>query len=165
MKKILIGFLALGIFTSYSCKKTAAVNGGSWTFKSNTYTVTSATTNTYTDYGAYVQANVLTAINSGSDQYNQVQFAFLDMPIAEGTYNVIPDAYPDTSINVSVSLKLTKGASYDQTLYTPDPSVSTVATVTVKDGKVKVSIPATEMVNVNDTSDHGSFSADITQTQ
>lgn len=165
MRKTIIGFMVVGILASYSCKKKNAPDGGSWTFKSNTYSVTSATTNSYTDYGYGVQANVLTAINSASGQYNQVQFAFVDLPTANGTYNIIPDAYPDTNINVSISLKLTKGSNYDQTMYTPDPSVATVATVTIQNGKMKVSIPATDMVNVNDTADRGSFSADIIQTQ
>lgn len=165
MKKIIIAFLALGILTAYSCKKSTTADGGSWTFKSNTYKVTSATTNTFVDYGYGVRARILTAISSDNGQYNQVQFAFKRLPTQDASYNVIPDTYPDTVVNVAVSLKLTKGSGYDQTMYTPDPSVSTVATVTVQNGKIKVSIPATDMVNVSDSTDHGSLSGDIIQTQ
>ena len=166
MKKILIGFLALSLLTTFSCKKAAVLNGGSFTFKSTNYSVTSAIGNTTAD-------NSLVCINSPTNSYNECQFIFyssivggaqvIPYPTA-GSYQVVTGAPDTTGTQVSINLVLTTGATYNAKKYAVDPNANVKATVTVSGGELHISLPAVNMINVNDSTDHGTLTATVMQT-
>ena len=167
MKKILIGCLALSMLAITSCKKPAKVDGGTFTFKGNSYSVNSAIGNTTGD-------NAVVAISQPSNQYNQLQFTFFSdieagaqvfhYPIA-GSYTVVRSA-PADSTQVQVSLQLTNGATYNNTSYWPDTITGIQAAVTVSNGKLNITLPSITMFNKADTTrvDQGVLNATIKQT-
>lgn len=165
MKKILFGCLAFSMLTIISCKKTAKVDGGTFTFKGTTYNVNSAIGNTTGD-------NAVVAISQPSNQYNQLQFTFFSdieggaqvfhYPTA-GNYTVVRDA-PTDSTQVQVNLQFTTGSTYDNTMFRPDSITNILATVVVLGGKLNITLPSLNLKNKADTTDVGSLTATIKQT-
>jgi len=121
-----------------------------------------------TDSSAYAQGiggDTIEATNFTNTNINNVSnivFVFSALPTANGTYQVINDQFGGrpSSSQVAVFLTTPSGRNYGST---GNDHVS--ATVTVTGGKVSVSIPAVEMVNVALPSDSASLSAIITQTE
>ena len=155
MKKILIVIVALSTLTIVSCKKTAPVNAGSWSFKSATYTVSSAIANSNID-------NSLVAISTSNGGYGQLQFFFYSLPTATGTFTVVNGAPDTTGTQISLAMTLTKGSTYTGPTYVPNAAGT--ATVTVTNGMMKISMPAIDVINTADSTDHSPLSATITQT-
>ncbi|MCW3125312.1 MAG: hypothetical protein JWO03_970 [Bacteroidetes bacterium] len=155
MKNILIGILAMSLLMITSCKKKDTVSGGSWSFKSKSYTVTSAITNT--------ADNAFVVISSGNNTYNQLFFSFTTLPSADGSYTVVAGAPDSTGTQVGVALTLTTGSTYVSTAYAP--TTNTTANVTVANGIMKVTVPATDFANVADGTDHADLTATVNQTE
>ena len=158
MKKILIGLVALSMLTIVSCKKSAKVDGGSWTFKSVTYSVTSAIANSTGDQS-------LVAISNSNNNYDELQFTFYTLPTTSGQYTVTAGAPDTTNTQVNVNMILTSGSTYTGPTYAPDPSANVTAQVTVSDGKLQITLPSLNMINVKDSTDHGTVTATIKQTR
>jgi hypothetical protein len=168
MKKILFGFLALSLLTVFSCKKAAVLNGGTFTFKGTSYSVTSAIGNQTAD-------NTLVCVNSPSGSYNDLLCIFYSnisggvqiVPYPKaGTYTIVAGAPADSS-QISFKLDLTTGATYNGKTYLVDPATSANATVTTDgNGWLKISVPSINLILKGDTTgaDHGSLSASVVQT-
>ena len=155
MKKILFVIVALSMLTIVSCKKAAAPTYGSWSFKSANYTVSSAIANSNID-------NSLVAISTSNSGYGQLQFFFYSLPTAGGTFTVVNGAPDTTGTQIAIALTLTKGSTYSGPTYVPNAVGS--ATVTVgSNGLMKISMPAVDMINTADSTDHSALSATVTQ--
>ena len=157
MKKTTIAIVTLCILAASACKKTATVSGGTWSFKSKTYNVTSAIPNSNID-------NSMVAISASGSDYSQLQFFFNTLPTASGQYTVTTGAPDTTGTQMGVYMSLKSGANYTGPEYSPTVGGVT-ATVTITNGSMKISMPLVDMTNVADTSDHASLSATVNQTQ
>lgn len=154
MKKISITILTVSLLVIASCKKDAKVSGGSWAFKGTTYDVKSGIPSS--------SDNTLVLVSSGSNTYNQLLFSFYTLPPADGSYTVVQGAPDSTNTQIGVSMTLTTGATYTGPTYWPVSSPS--ATVTVVNGRIKVSLPSTDMMNTTDSTDVSALTATVNQT-
>jgi len=179
MKKAIIGIVAVAfiLLTVTSCKKTTAVNGGSWTFKDSTnaainYSVTSGIADVTLNpaaYGVYSIAQLTTAANNGNN-YGSIVFTFFSLPTTSGTYTITPNMFPDSgSHEIAINMILAQGSNYAQKNYVPTPTSAATATANVtvmSNGYVKIAIPALEMMNYQNTNDSGSLvTSGVWQTQ
>jgi hypothetical protein len=172
MKKILIGIVAVTLImlAITSCKKPASVNGGSWTFKSQNYPVTSgiADISQQPPVGSVYNIATLATASQGSNSYGSIVFTFFSYPTASGTYTITSNQYPDSgSHEIAVNMILSTGSSYAQNNYNPTASsaASVVANVTVgSNGWITIALPALEMVNAANPSDSAALTANVKQT-
>ena len=156
MKKISIITLTLCmILTMVSCKKTTTVSGGSWSFKSNTYKVTSGITNT--------ADNAFVVVSKDGNKYDQLLFTFTTLPSADGSYTIVSGAPDSTGTQVQLSLTLATAPSYASTMYVPNAAGN--ATVTVSGGIMKVQLPTLDVVNAADATDHSDLTGTVNQTE
>lgn len=156
MKKISIITLTLCmVLAMVSCKKTTTVSGGSWSFKSATYNVTSGITNT--------ADNAFVVISKDGNKYDQLLFTFTTLPSADGSYAIVPGAPDSTGTQVQLSLTLATAPTYAATTYLPNAAGN--ATVTVSGGIMKVTLPTLNMVNALDSTDHSDLTGTVNQTE
>jgi len=125
MKKALIGIVALALITLSitSCKKTTAVNGGTWTFKDSTnasinYTVTSGIASMYqtspvaSTFGYAYQISSLATVCKTNTSYGDIVFNFYNYPTVSGTYPISPNVYIDSgSTAVAINMILATGSN------------------------------------------------------
>ena len=177
MKKIVTGIVAVTLImlTVTSCKKTTAVNGGSWTFKDSTnaaigYVVTSGIADVSQTPPLPTVYNIasLTTVAQTSNTYSSIVFTFFTYPTASGTYTITPNQFPDSgSHQIAVNMILASGSSYAQKNFNPTAFSASTATANVtvmSNGYVKIAIPALEMVNLSNPSDSGLLTTSVQQT-
>jgi len=177
MKKTLTGIVAFALImlTITSCKKTTAVNGGSWSFKSTTYNVTSAIADVSQVppvSSVYNIASLSAACQNGTS-YGNIVFTFFQYPTASGQYTITSNQYPDSGshqIAVQMILQTGSGTSLVENTYNPSPSSASgvTANVTVgSNGWATITLPALQMLNADTTkrSDSAALTATIKQTQ
>ena len=177
MKKIVTGIVAviLIMLTVTSCKKTTAVNGGSWTFKDSTsaavnYTVTSgiADVSQTPPLQTIYSIASLTTVAQTSNSYSSIVFTFFTYPTASGTYTITPNQFPDSgSHQIAINMILATGSNYVQKNFSPTPFSASTATANVtvmSNGYIKIAIPALEMVNLNNPNDSGQLTTNVQQT-
>ena len=181
MKKALIGIVALALITLSitSCKKATAVNGGSWAFKGQTYTVTSGIADITQNPTTFMRTGLpdttypidlsLATACSASNSYGSVVFTFYTWPNVSGTYTITPNQFPDSgSHEIAINMILAKGDSFAQNNYNPSAYGAGLATANVtvmSNGYIKIVIPSLEMVNYNNASDSGLLTTSVMQTQ
>jgi hypothetical protein len=180
MKNIVIGTVAFMVImlTATSCKKANSVNGGTWTFKSQTYTVNSGIadiTQNPTTFQRVGLSDTTYPINltlvtvSKTYGYADIVFTFYTYPQVSGTYTLTPNAVPDSgSMQMAVQMitQTGSGSSLVENTYNPSPYSNVSANVTVQgNGWIKISLPAVEMVNANTPSDSSILTATVNQTQ
>ena len=147
MKKTFYISISLVLLVLASCSKTNnATSGGSWTFKSQTYSAS---------FCSYVLGSV-TASTEGATPAGSLAFYFPDTVPAPGTYTVTNTfSYPLTIAPGQVFVQLTDTAVNNY--YTISPSVmngNNIPSVTVtksSKGFVTITLPPVMMVNVNTT--------------
>ncbi len=126
-----------------------------WTFQGVTDTAT---------YAMSIGGDTIQTSNFSSTNISNVSnivFVFPTLPTASGSYQVINDQFGiPTGNQVAVFLTTPSGRNYGST---GNDHVS--AAITLKGGKINISIPAVEMVNIAVPSDSSSLSATITQTE
>ena len=119
---------------------------------------------TDTAYYAIGTNDTIVATNFTSTNINasNILFVFSALPTANGSYHVINDQFGGTpsATQVAVYVSTPSGKNYGST-----GNDNASATVTVVGGKVHISIPAVEMVNVALPSDSASLSASVIQTE
>jgi hypothetical protein len=177
MKKIVTGIVAVTLImlAVTSCKKTTAVNGGSWTFKDSTnaainYTVTSGIADVSLNPAAYGVTSIaqLTTAAQTSSSYGSIVFTFFAYPKASGTYTITANSLPDSGSNqIALNMILASGSSYAQKNFNPTPFSAGTATANVtvmSNGYVKIAIPSLEMVNFSNASDSGLLTTSVQQT-
>lgn len=177
MKKIVTGIVAVTLImlTVTSCKKTTAVNGGSWTFKDSTnvainYTVTSgiASVSLQPPVQTVYSIAQLTTVAQTSSSYSSIVFTFFSYPTTSGTYLITPNQFPDSgSHQIAVNMILSTGSNYAQKNFNPTPFSASTATANVtvmSNGYVKIAIPALEMVNFSNANDSGLLTTNVQQT-
>jgi PKD repeat protein len=100
--------------------------------------------------------------STNSSHPSNLLFVFSALPTASGSYAVINDQFGGTPSATQVAIFLTtaSGRNYGST-----GGDHVAATITVTGGKVRISIPAVEMVNVALPTDSASLSAIVTQTE
>jgi PKD repeat protein len=110
--------------------------------------------------GDTIQTSNFSAANINN--ISNIVFVFSALPATGGSYQVINDQFGGTPSATQVAIFLTtpSGRNYGST---GNDHVS--ATVTVTGGKVSISIPAVEMVNLVLPSDSASLSATVIQTE
>lgn len=176
MKKIISGIVAMMIImlTITSCKKAATVNGGSWSFKSQNYTVTSGIADisqgspVNTPSGNPYLVSSLATVCQTSNSYGDIVFSFYNTPIVAGSYPITANQYIDsgsTAMGVQMILQTGSGTSLVEKTYYPSPFNSVTAAVTVSSGLVKINLPALQMINANDPTDSAILTATVNQTQ
>lgn len=149
----------------------ATGNGGSGTTKSFTVVVTRPlsiwTFQGITDTTLYALGTSDTIQTSNFSSTNltnisNILFVFSALPTTSGSYQVINDQFGGTPSSTQLAIYITtpSGKNYGST---GNDHVS--AAVNVVGGKVYISIPAVEMVNVSQPSDSASLSATIIQTE
>lgn len=186
MKKTSIIIIVLSLLAVTACKKDKKVDGGSWSFKGTTYTVTSGiASGVYTAteiedsfitqdmngqdstvYETYENVfKTLTLVSSGDNRYSHLIFTFWDLPTASGQYTFTTNQLPDSaSTQIGVDMRVTTGATYDGNSYIPSSNTVT-ANVTVNNGLISVSFQDLDMVNINDPNDHSTISGTVKQTE
>lgn len=177
MKKtfVILAVAFILLITASSCKKAASVDGGTWSFKGQTYTVTSGiadiTQNSpvlSSNGNPYTIASLATVCQT-SNAYGDIVFTFSQYPTHSGTYPVTANQNIDSGSNaVAVNMILSTGSSYAQNNYYPSPAAaaSVNATVTVAaNGWITISLPALEMINLNNATDSALLTANVKQTQ
>jgi PKD repeat protein len=127
-----------------------------WTFKGSTDTSTYA----LTVGGDTLQTTNFSAANTAN--VSNILVIFSALPTVSGSYQVINDQFGGTpgSSQAAVFLTTPSGRNYGST-----GNDHTTVNVTVTGGKIRLSIPAVEMVNVSQPSDSSSLSATIIQTE
>jgi hypothetical protein len=119
-----------------------------------------------TDSSSYAQAvggDTLQATNfTGANMTNvsNIVFIFSALPAAAGSYQVINDQFATPSAG-QVAVYLTTPSKF----YGSTGNDHSTATVTLAGGKIKVTIPTVEMVNLSTPTDSAVLSATITQTE
>lgn len=111
------------------------------------------------------KSDTIQATNFSSTNLTNVSnivFAFSALPTAAGTYQVINAQFGGTPSATQVAVYLTTPSGRD---YGSTGNDHVNASVTVIGGKVHISIPAVEMVNVAVPSDSASLSATVIQTE
>jgi hypothetical protein len=92
---------------------------------------------------------------------SNVVFVFSSLPTTSGSYQLVNDQFATPgAMQMAVYLTTPSGRNYGST-----GSGNSSATVTVNGGKVKVSFPAVEMVNLANPADSASLSATVVQTE
>jgi hypothetical protein len=154
MKKILFAMLAITLLIA-SCNKdntttttTAPVN--QWTFKGNTW---------YTFISQF-HGDTLTAVTDTTQSgYNGVSFVFASVPTDSGVYRVVNYATIPTGKQVTIfyttygSANVFRSMGFD----------SVNATVTVKNGKVAITVPNVYLQASTTAIDSSQFYGTITQ--
>jgi len=120
-----------------------------------------------TDTASYAQgvSDTIQASNFSSANLNNVSnivFAFSALPAIGGNYQVINAQFGGTPSSSQLAIYLTTPSGRD---YGSTGNDHVTASVTVVGGKVHISIPAVEMVNVAVPSDSASLSATVIQTE
>jgi len=173
MKKALIGIVALALITLSitSCKKATAVNGGTWSFKGQTYTVTSgiASLNQVSPvvtaaYGNPYTISSLATVCQASNSYGDIVFNFWQYPTVSGSYPITSNTFVDSGSNaIAINMILSTGKTY---LPTPYSAATAMANVTVgSNGWITISIPSLEMVRDTVASDSSALTVNVKQTQ
>jgi PKD repeat protein len=126
-----------------------------WTFQG----VTDTSAYALTVGGDTIETSNFSATNINN--VSNIVLVFSALPTASGSYQVINDQFatPNAS-QVAVFLTTPSGRNYGST---GNDHVN--ANITLIGGKINISIPAVEMVNVAVPSDSSSLSATITQTE
>jgi hypothetical protein len=110
-------------------------------------------------------AGTLTATGSNGNNTADLTFRFFPYPKATAGYDII-NAENGNSTAYQLYVILKRDSSGIQTLYgSSGGSGPIIASVLVGAGKLSVTLPAMEMINLNDHSDSTSLSGSLTQTQ
>jgi hypothetical protein len=186
MKKITIAIVFLSILIVSACKKNTSVSGGSWTFKSRSYTVTSGIASSYytplmiVDTLSIDTAGVavtdtfynifptLTTVCNTDTTYSHMIFTFYSLPTASGSYTFTPYPLPDSgSHKIGVNMRIANNTTFSGSTYTPSLATAKTVTanVTVTNGMLKLAFQGLQMVNVQNPSDSAALSATVNQTQ
>lgn len=177
MKKALIGIVALALITLSitSCKKAATVNGGTWSFKGQTYTVTSGIASMNQNSPVNTALNnpytisSLAAVCQANNSYGDIVFNFWQYPTVSGSYPITSNVFVDSGSNaIAVSMILSTGSNYVGKNYFPTPysAATAMANVTVgSNGWITISIPSLEMVRDTVASDSAALIVNVKQTQ
>ena len=137
---------------------TVSVVPPGWQFKGSNFSVDSAT--------ASLSASTLTASGSAGSSLSNLIVKFFPLPTITGNYQyLVINATRGNAAQNQLLVVLNTDSAGVQTRYGSTGSDSLYATVGVSAGKVSVSIPAIEMVNLNNLSDSSSLKATFSQTR
>ena len=129
-----------------------------WTFKGNSFTVDSVV-------GSVNGGDLIAYGVSGGSRAN-IAVLFSAFPTASGNYTIINANSGAEPVGQQLYVIVySYDASNIETIYGSTGSGNVSAAVTVSGGKVSVSIPAIEVVNLSNASDSLSFGATVYQTQ
>jgi hypothetical protein len=156
MKKVIFGIIVLSLIFTTSCKKNTNP-GGSWTFKSTTY----STTICVGDPGQLSASNG-NASNNNTYSMLYVYFYTAALPTTAGTYTVAYGNAPNSASQVGI--ELTTGGNANDYSSTGGNGTQTVS-VTVSNGKVSISGSGIMMYNTVNPSDSSALNFNITQLQ
>ena len=178
MKKALIGTVALALImlSVTSCKKATTVNGGTWSFKGQNYTVTSGIASlnqvspvTTAAFGNPYTISSLTTVCQTSSSYGDIVFNFWQYPTVSGSYPITSNTFVDSGSNaIAINMILSTGSNYAGKTYLPTPysAATAMANVTVgSNGWITISIPSLEMVRDTVPSDSAALTVNVKQTQ
>jgi len=158
MKKTIFGIIVLSLIFIPSCKKNPGNPGGSWTFKSNTY----STTTCQNPGAGILSATNLT--NSNAATYGTLIFDFFGaLPTTGGTYTVV---YNRSLTSKQVHIEASTGGAYGSIIYNDyyaADSTNKTVSVTVSNGKVSVSGSGIMLHNYNNFSDSSVINFNVTQ--
>ena len=129
-----------------------------WQFKGTNYAVDSALVSPST--------STLTAIGSAGSSSSNLIVKFFSFPTITGNYRyLVINATTGNAGQNQLLVVLNNDSAGVQTRYGSTGSDSLFATVGVSGGRVSVSLPAIEMVNLNNFSDSSALNATFTQTR
>jgi hypothetical protein len=177
MKRIITGIATILfiMIAASSCKKAANVDGGTWSFKSQTYKVTSGIADVSQMPGvSYVDTiSSLVTVCKTSNSYGDIVFTFYNYPTASGAYTITRNQYPDSGsheIAVQMILQTGSGTSLVENTYNPTAysASSASANVTVaSNGWININIQSLMMLNADTskTSDSSALVTNVKQTQ
>ena len=161
MKKVTPFILILSLLVFASCKKNSITyQGGSWTFKSNTYNATSCVGSSSS---ASLVATGISSVGSFS-----MTFDFLNgFPSADTTYTVVyghnTGSLPMGNY-VMISAESISGGNNDIYYYSTGNGAPTIR-ATLASGKLSLSGTSIELVNAGAASDSTALTFNIVQTQ
>jgi len=165
MKNVIMAILAFGLLTAPSCKKSSTTTsaGGSWTFKTISYSAVFCTGNLYGNAGT-LSAGDVSLTGTGSSTADDLVCTFYNaLPTSAGNYTVIgPNGNPVAGqIQIVTTIGGVNGKTY---VSTGGNGAETIA-VTVSGGKVTLIGSGIEMYTPSNPSDSSALSLNITQLQ
>jgi hypothetical protein len=143
MKQILKSVVAVTVIMLMfaSCKKAATVNGGSWTFKGQNYSVSSGIADVsqnspvVTALGNPYPIASLSTVCQANNGYGNIVFTFWQYPTVSGSYPITSNPFIDSGSNaVAINMILSTGSNYAQKSYYPTSSSATTAMANVTVG-------------------------------
>lgn len=151
MKKILVAAVAVVLITLSSCSNGgSSYLGGTWSYKSVSYSAISAIGST--------TASTLTGTGGSTSEVDNVIFRFASYPPAPGIYTIVytPSNLAANEVYIITNIG-TKG-------FTIQNTGSATANVSVSGTKVTVVVSSATFSNITgQTADSGPFTANITQ--
>jgi hypothetical protein len=136
---------------------TVTIVPNSWQFKGVSYSIDSVVVSQ--------SASTLTATGSNGNNTASLIFRFFPFPRISAGYDII-NAENGNSLPYQLYVLLKRDSAGVQTLYgSSGGSGPIIATVLVGAGRLSVTLPAMEMVNLSNNADSTSLSGSLTQTQ
>ena len=136
---------------------TVTIVPNSWQFKGVSYSIDSVVVSQ--------SAGTLTATGSNGNNTASLIFRFFPFPRTSAGYDII-NAENGNSLPYQLYVILNRDSAGVKTLYgSSGGSGPLIATVLVGAGKISVTLPAMEMVNLSNNADSTSLSGSLTQTQ